>query len=95
MPEDKVDLQAPDEKDVILYCGNGHKKTLSEGYWLDWKARHGPGTVMMCGKCNDQEILHLVEQIHQPFLNEILARAAKIEAQEDAENKYFKELYKP
>jgi hypothetical protein len=68
-----------DAKDVILYCGNGHKKTMSESNWASWKAEHGPGSVMMCRKCDDKGILLPMSDIPRPFLDDILNKAARLE----------------
>lgn len=72
----------PDERDVILVCANGHKKTVSDSNYGEWKASHGLGTAMMCRRCNDKEILLPLSEIPRPFLEEILAKAAKLDVQE-------------
>ena len=82
----------PVDKDVILYCDNGHKKVLPESYWLDLKAEHGP--MMMCRRCDDKESLLPVDQIPRQHLDQILAKADQVEAQEAQENAHFKEAYK-
>ena len=95
MTDNKEPGRVSDEKNVTLYCENGHKKTVSESYWANWKASHGPGTVMMCRKCNDTVAMLPMSEIPQEsFRADILAKAAKIDAEEAAEGKYFRDLYK-
>ena len=95
MDENKESTSMSEQKDVVLYCDNGHKKTVSESCWANWKASHGPGTVIMCRKCNDKVMMLSVSEISHSFRDSILTKAAEIEAQEAAEGKYFRELYKP
>lgn len=83
----------PEDREVILYCGNGHKKVVPESYWRDWNAEHGAGSVMMCRRCDDKEMLLPVEQIPRPHFDWILAKAAQIEEQEAIANNHFKEKF--
>jgi hypothetical protein len=67
---------------------------MSESNWASWKAERGAGSVMMCRKCDDKEILLPMSEISRPFLDDILNKAASLETQEAAEGKRFQECDK-
>ncbi len=69
MAEEDSSSGVQDDKMIVLYCENAHKKTMSQEYYLDWKSRHGPGTVMLCRKCN--AVLVPEDEIPAPHLKSI------------------------
>jgi hypothetical protein len=69
MAAEKPNLDAEDERMIVLYCETIHKKTLSRAHYLDWKSQHGPGKVLLCQKRNT--VLVPEDEIPAPHLKAI------------------------